>query len=427
VKPSAAYPLRRCRLGLLLVLISAGTNGCASVPGPSQQRSAATTSPASPASTPVDQPSPSMASVPRPTAEGWLSLSGQPAVDGIQYRDVVWTGRRFVAVGAELGSGGVFIDSIDGQMWHRQDVLSATAFPSVLAAGQTGVVAVGQIDDRPASWFSSDGLAWNQRPGAFPMAPTGKDTISVTDVAVEGAGWLAVGREDPACQTNCGLAPVRAIVWTSTDGLHWTRVPDQASFRGAAMTAVAAAEGGFVAVGLAGAYAAAWTSADGQTWSRAPDAKLFHALPSADVSASTTMISVASGHGRVVAIGYEGAGGGHGPAARAWWSTDGQGWTEANGDAFSASGEVSVIPAMVVPAPDGFLAAGQTNGDCTGGIWASVDGAFWRCIATDLAFTGFTPYALAASPSVEVAVGLVNVAKPSPAGLPGSVWRRVVP
>jgi hypothetical protein len=50
-----------------------------------------------------DQTSPSMANVPRPTAEGWLSLSGQPAVDEIQYRDVVWTGRRFVAVGAELG------------------------------------------------------------------------------------------------------------------------------------------------------------------------------------------------------------------------------------------------------------------------------------------------------------------------------------
>jgi hypothetical protein len=193
------------------------------------------------------------------------------------------------------------------------------------------------------------------------------------------------------------------------------------------MTAVAAADGGFVAVGLAGTVAAVWTSVDGQTWSRSPDAKLFHALPRADVSASTTMISVASGHGRVVAVGYDGPGGAHGPAARAWWSTDGRSWAVAPGDSFSASGEVSVIPAMVVPAPGGFLAAGQTNGDCTGGIWASVDGASWRCIARDPTFKGFTPYALAASPAVEVAVGLVNVAQPSPAGLPGSVWRQVLP
>lgn len=373
--------------------------------------------------------SPTPSSTPAPTrAEGWRPVPEQASVQGVQYQHVVWTGARFVASGVALDdAGGVFLDSSDGLTWNRQPTATANANPASLAAGPDGVVAVGRIGDRPATWFSPDGLAWTDRADAFPVPAVGTDTVEVTAVVATDHGWLAVGREDPFCQTNCGLAPVRALVWTSVDGLHWTRVPDQASFSMAAMTAVARLDPGSVAVGLEGIHAAARTSTDGMAWTRVPDSPLFNELPSSDPSMSTTMSGVTAAHGVVVAVGYEGNGGAHGPAARAWWSTDGLTWALADGDNFLSGGEIEVRLTSVTVAPDGFLAAGFSSGGCVGGLWTSSDGRAWRCVALDPAFAGFTNYAAAASTSVEVAVGLEVSTNPSPAGLPGAVWRRTLP
>jgi hypothetical protein len=389
--------------------------------------SATPSSPPSPA--PTALPSPTLAPTSAPTsADGWRLVPDQASVREVKYDHVVWTGARFVATGVALdGAGTMFLDSSDGLTWQRQPTATPNAYPVSLAAGPGGVVAVGTIDDRPATWFSPDGLAWTVRADAFPVSAVGTDTFQVTAVVATDAGWLAVGREDPFCQTNCGLAPVRAMVWTSSDGLDWARVPDQASLSGAAMTAVARLDSGFVAVGLAGVYAAVWTSTDGTSWSRVPDSPLFHELPSADPSLWTTMTGVAAGHGVVVAVGNEGNGGAHGPAARAWWSTDGLTWAPADGDHFLSGGEIDVRLTSVTVTPDGFLAAGFSTGGCLGGLWVSTDGRAWRCVALDPAFAGFRPSAAAASSSVEVAVGLEASTNPPPAGFPGAVWRRTLP
>jgi hypothetical protein len=65
-------------------------------------------------------------------------------------------------------------------------------------------------------------------------------------------------------------------VWTSPDGLGWTRVPhDPAVFPvGASMESILATNEGIVAVGqrdLELHAAAVWTSPDGLNWSRVPD------------------------------------------------------------------------------------------------------------------------------------------------------------
>ena len=381
----------------------------------------------SPESTVFSSPTPTRTPAPTPD-EGWRPVADQASVQGVQYQHVVWTGTRFVATGTALGDpGDVFLNSSDGLTWQRQPAATANAYPASLAAGPDGVVAVGRIDGRPASWFSQDGLAWTARADAFPVPTLGTDTIEVTAVVATDHGWLAVGREDPFCQTNCGLAPVRALVWTSIDGLHWTPVSDQASFSKAAMTAVARLDSGFVAVGIAGTHAAVWTSPHGMAWTRVPDSPLFHELPSADPSMSTTMAGITAAHGVVVAVGYEGNGGAHGPAARAWWSKDGLAWALADGDHFLSGGEIDVRLTSVTVTPDGFLAAGFSSGGCVGGLWASSDGRAWRCVGLDPAFAGFTSYAVAASTSVEVAVGLEAATNPTPAGLPGAVWRRTLP
>jgi hypothetical protein len=139
------------------------------------------------------------------------------------------------------------------------------------------------------------------------------------------------------------------------------------------------------------------------------------------------MVAVAAGHGAVVAVGNEGPGGAHGPSARAWWSADGTAWTTAEGDFFESGGEVSVTPSGVTATPDGFLAAASTSGGCTGGLWASTDGRTWRCVALDAAFAGFRPHAVAASESVEIAVGLGSARLPSSEQMAGVVWRRLLP
>ena len=205
-------------------------------------------------------------------------------IAAVQLLHVVWTGQRFVATGSALGGAGAIVDSTDGEVWHRQQLDGTDARPDVLAAGPRGVVAIGLIGERLASWSSPDGLRWTVHESAFPATIDGNE-VSVTAVVATDVGWLTVGRTDPFCNHACGLDPVRALAWTSSDGLHWSRVADQAAFAKSGMTDVTRGGPGFVAVGLAGDHAAVWTSVDGAVWTRVHDAPLFHRLPSQDPSA----------------------------------------------------------------------------------------------------------------------------------------------
>ena len=384
----------------------------------------ATTSPsASPASASVSpstspSPSPAATSSPSPTGD-WLAAPEQPSVSGVQYQDVVWTGGRFVATGRALDGGGVFLDSADGRTWHRQGALDPESYPSRLAVGRLGVVAVGDIAGRPASWVSSDGLSWTVAADAFPASPAGTDTLGVLDVVATDAGWLAVGREDPACNMNCGNEPIRALVWTSPDGLRWTPVGGQTSFDGGGMATVTRGGPGYVAAGgSAGGHAAIWTSTDGNAWARVADDPMFG--PDTDPSFPAGVVGLAASESLVVAVGRDVSDGGG--SVLAWWSADGQSWREATVE-LPLRGQVFDVSAT----PEGFLATGPSGEpSCLGGIWASSAGRAWQCVASDPLLAGFGPYASASSSSVEVVVGLTSVGydENSPLGLPGAVWWR---
>ena len=360
-----------------------------------------------------------------PAVARWLPVPPQDSVAGTQFQDVVWTGARFVATGVALGAEGVFLDSPDGRSWHRQEGTPLkTAFPDRIAAGPRGVVAVGTVGDAPASWWSSDGLGWTARRDAFPATATGTDTIKVTDVVSTGDGWLAVGREDPACNSNCGQAPVRSLVWTSTDGLHWAGVPTRRSLAGAGMNGVAAGGPGYVAAGAGGGRAVLWTSVDGSARSRVPDDPIFHPRAGGDAGAWTMGVDVAAGHDVVVVVGWAyGVGPGGEPEVLGWWSPDGRHWESAPVDR-GPGGQVF----SVAMTPGGFLATGPSGEpSCLGGIWASLDGQSWACVASDASFGGFGPYAAAGSPTTEVVVGLTSSGEGSPNGLPGAAWWRPSP
>jgi len=215
---------------------------------------------------------------------------------------------------------------------------------------------------------------------AFPGSSADTSIDTAANVVATDAGWLAVGHEDPLCQINCGLAPIRALVWTSTDGLHWTRIPDQAAFRKAGMDGWRSFAGaaGFVAAGTASGHAAFWSSADGTLWSRVADAPTFHAHQGADGEWWAGAMGVAANQNAVVLVGMDGALGGGDSSVRAWWSADGQSWTPATVER-ADFGQVFDVTRHAVRVP-GNRPSGIDS--CTGGIWRSADGRAWTCDAS---------------------------------------------
>jgi hypothetical protein len=420
------------RLPMLLIamlLLAACGRSLTDSPGPSARRDAIPTATPIAIATPnptliaTATPTPTPPATPAPIWAAWRQAPSQRSVSDVHFQDVVWTGTRFVAAANALDGGSVFLDSNDGVIWHRQAKNGSAVASIRLAAGPHGVVAVGSM----TSWVSTDGLTWTTRRNAFPKPALAGDDIAVTDVVARGDGWLAVGRRDKACQIDCGLTPIRAYVWTSADGSHWTRVADQTSLKGGGMVGVNHGNPGLIAVGVAAGHAAIWTSPDGLAWSRVPDASMFRA-PKAAGDLPFAATDVASRDGVTVVVGnalgqdtcLPGTAVPSCPGARAWLSANGTAWSKAavakakDGQMFS-----------VTLTPQGFLAVGPSGG-CLGGMWSSTDGRSWRCDASDSRFKGFGPYAAAASDAVVVAVGLTDQGTNDSGAYRGAAWSRTL-
>jgi hypothetical protein len=215
----------------------------------------------------------------------WRRLSVAAFHDETQIRmtSVVAWGHGFVAggyVGSLVGPiRAAFWTSPDGGAWTRapDDATFADARVSGITAARDGsrLVAVGAAGDAraasgAAAWQSRDGMSW-QRAGENPDL-NGAVMNSVT--AGENA-FVAVGSD---------LRSVRAVTWRSADGLTWTQAPDdpdldnfglKIEMRDVSWTGSGYLAGGHFLFGTQFPSAAIWTSQDGVTWSRAPDAIAF--------------------------------------------------------------------------------------------------------------------------------------------------------
>ena len=211
-------------VALLVVAAAAPPGAFAASP------SAATTSPAvapSPVvASPVDA---SQVPVSPGALVPWQAAPPQAALADIQPELVVWTGSRFIAAGLGSTAGYAFLDSSDGSTWHLQPSLGKGAKIDGLAAGPSGVLAVGSRGDHAASWWSADGLTWTSAPLTPSLRGTAHDAVSMRGATATDAGWLAVGEEDAPCQVDCDGSARRGLTWTSTDGLHWDRAAHQPS------------------------------------------------------------------------------------------------------------------------------------------------------------------------------------------------------
>lgn len=247
--------------------------------------------------------------------------------------DVVAGGPGLVAVGgglrltaastaASTSTGSLVWVSSDGMTWSR---VHDEPGPTMIAVttGGPGLVAVGSDESGAAVLTSNDGITWSRVSDAEGVFRT----ALLYDVTVGPSGLIAVGREGScAADDDC-----QSVVWTSADGVTWTRVYSDV---GEGMTAVAQAGPGLVAVGWGGAV---WTSPDGINWTRQPGIDLTS-------EASDSLAAVTRGGLGVVVASQAGWG-----ASAMWTSPDGVTWSRIEDDGlFFAPGLSATINDMIL-------------------------------------------------------------------------------
>jgi hypothetical protein len=263
---------------------------------------------------------------------GWSRISIDEFVIGAGARlnGVVAGGPGLVAVGSDALGAAVWT-STDGIAWSRVPddaaIVRAADLNSVVAGGP-GFVAVGSDRSGAAVWTSPDGVTWSRVPHDEEIFG-GIYGQSMRSVTVGGPGLVAVGLHGPHDHSDgSGLDDLNAAVWTSVDGITWSRIPaNDAVFGGAGhqmMSSVTAGGPGLVAVGSDSpvgdeehmyTYSAVWTSLDGTEWSRV-------ALDELVIGGGySAMYSVVAGDLGLVAVGY------HESHIPIWTSMDGITWS----------------------------------------------------------------------------------------------------
>ncbi|MFV1999284.1 MAG: hypothetical protein ACC654_02865 [Acidimicrobiia bacterium] len=238
----------------------------------------------------------------------------------------------------------------------------------------------------------------------------GFDGAAMFSVTAGGPGFVAVGGSGLDYYTRQRLAdfsvgfevelPIGApdaIVWTSADGLNWSRVPNDAvTFGGDGrqqMFSVTSGGPGLVAVGTDGQFAdgeadaAVWTSPDGFSWTRVlRDDKVFGG------PGEQRMVSVAAGGPGLVAVGFDGRLDNGETNAAVWVSPDGITWSRVPRDEAVFGGEGIQKMLSVSTGGPGLVAVGLDGQDgeyyqeATGyidpasadaAVWTSPDGFTW--------------------------------------------------
>jgi hypothetical protein len=292
-----------------------------------------------------------------------------------------------------------------GSTWSR--VCDAAAgFGEALmwgvTAGGPGLVAVGgenyyfywpeQIDPVAFSggdsdavvWTSPDGASWSRVPHTEAVFG-GDGEQQMFGVTAGGPGLVAVGFDG-----TLGNEAGNAAVWTSPDGVTWSRVPhDEAVFGGVGeqrMLGVTSGGPGLVAVGEVSRVfdeirqsfepdfsdAAVWTSPDGVTWSRVSlDKTVFGRSNCGRWCLDEGMRSVTSRGQGLVAVGFAGFEQVPGHAA-VWTSQDGITWTQVLDSQAAFRGAYPRMFSVTV-AGSGLVAVGRDAcvvcGDLDAAVW----------------------------------------------------------
>ena len=313
------------------------------------------------------------------------------AAGDVLYRmnSVTAGGPGLVAVGWVFSGG-----EMDAAVWTSSEGIAWSLVPdddAMLADGQMlsvtvggpGLVAVGLAltaeccpGSAAAVWTSPDGVTWSRVPHDEAVLG-GAGRPRMNSVAAGGPGLVAVGSAGFAPGGLDGGVLQVAAVWTSPDGVSWSReLGDNAPFRGGEMFGVTAGGPGLVAVGTVRGVAAVWTSLDESTWSRVPH--------STAVFGRGEMFSVTVGGPGLVAVGQDN------DDAAVWTSPDGITWSRAPHDEAVFGGQRFQGMNSVIAAGPGLVAAGSGDSadDTDAALWASEDGITWFRVPRDEAVFG---------------------------------------
>jgi hypothetical protein len=380
----------------VLFTATACTTGAPTSPETAEP-TAGTSQPASALPSPATSTTLTPTASPAPKFGAWKRLANQPTFARAEVNDVVKGGPGYVAIGCERSSRVINEErpctaaawsSRDGLQWTRSaNVTGATdAYMHAVAVGGPGFVAVGtQAHYVPggatfdaAVWTSIDGVGWSRVPFS-----EGFKYGSATDVVAFGGGFVASG------QTLAGQEGGPDAVWTSSNGRDWRR-ENTDEFQSFTSSALGVLGDRLILSGQASSICAGacrrqiWTSENGADWTRAPDSPAF--------DGAVNMRPELEYQGRMLTSGFvspvEGTAGDV-PQTRAslWSSTDGVAW------------ERVAIPAPkrsaigdIVSVGSGLIAAGSVQG-ADGSVsqavtWTSADGRNWKLEAVDSALRG---------------------------------------
>jgi hypothetical protein len=320
------------------------------------------------------------------------------------------------AGGSAASAGSASRAPIAASSWSRHDLaIDGPALTAVVVGGPGYIAAAGIDESSAAIWTSPDGLTWTRT-----AQPTGPGRVAA--LTAGGPGFVAVGSRSG-----------RAAVWTSSDGLAWAAVPDSQDFASptagglAQMSAVTNAGPGLVAVGvesggggMTGQQGAVWTSVNGTEWRKAP-------VP----DPGDWIHDVVAGGPGLVAVGSSQPVGSAQETAAVWTSTDGNLWTRVpDGPAFA-----NAFIGSVLAGPKGLAAVGNGLDPKTGAFhpmtWVSSDGLSWTGAVAGSepppasptrAFDGSAIADLAAVGGGLLAVGLDNRMGPDSALQTIAIW-----
>ena len=239
------------------------------------------------------------------------------------------------------------------------DDSSATAAPSIAMV----------------STSSTDGLHWTT---GRPMDVQGlKDGVDITQVVQGPAGLVAAGHYPLMA---CGGPPTVDALWTSTDGLTWSRVQPPADFASASVYTIDGGSTGYIASGTLkdGVTQAVWLSTDGRSWRQAPLPKATFGKVvvdgATDFAAGYVVVGAVRGNG--------GCGGYTLLTPSLWWSANGTSWTRSNltgatpaSNATMAVSRISDHALMAIASE--WNAKTQLSSQL---VWVTIDGQTWRLV-----------------------------------------------
>jgi hypothetical protein len=282
-----------------------------------------------------------------------------------------WSGIRWISAGpvfpqtptADPNAGLLATVSVFG--WSRGYV------------GFRAVADVNSIKATPVTIFSTsstDSLHWT---AARPLDTEGLPYLGQINQVVEGpAGLLAVGWNGVGI---CGGPPTVGALWTSTDGLTWSRVQLPADFASASVYTVDAGSTGYIATGTLkdGVTFAAWLSADSRSWHRAPLPKPTSGVVVVDGATDFAGGYVLSGAQRIdIGCGESEF------TPSLWWSAAGNSWTRSKlsgalpaGTAWVTVNRISDHALMAI-----VTEWSQTTQLSSQQVWFTADGQTWNLV-----------------------------------------------